>query len=457
MDFTSTNLKRALMISAIFFIFGGLALFTYFSFLHAVRISEEAVVKNHNTTSKQYLSFLKRLEFDKWKEESQLLLMQEICNEFNLNFNGFFFVIDRTGNVIVKPENVEKLPNHLNKRTFINLANNSEFNVSEIETPIVVNAKLKSDKVQHYVSFVPLSSDFFLMVHTDFDFVIDQIKNRYYPMGAIALIVAIITVTGLIFFTRRIFLDYEFELAKSNKAISKLYRKQARISDDRKQFLHILSHDLHNPFAGIISANDLYEHELAEIDEVMEMVKNSALQGLETIALVRQLLAIESDKLQLNIQSYNLVNLINESLAMLRQIFINKEINVDVKVDKEINILVDKTSFINSVLNNCLTNAFKFSFKGGTVTIDGENLENEFVLKVCDKGIGIPDDLAQKLFDINAKTSRVGTGGEKGTGFGMPLVKMLVNSYGGTINIDSSTEENESGTIISLTLKKPAL
>lgn len=80
-------------------------------------------------------------------------------------------------------------------------------------------------------------------------------------------------------------------------------------------------------------------------------------------------------------------------------------------------------------------------------------------ITITDNGIGIPEDILKKLFEIDSGTTRFGTHGEKGTGFGMPLVKKFVTAYGGNIEIWSK-EKNETsgehGTRITITLHKPA-
>jgi signal transduction histidine kinase len=74
-----------------------------------------------------------------------------------------------------------------------------------------------------------------------------------------------------------------------------------------------------------------------------------------------------------------------------------------------------------------------------------------------DEGIGIPGELLENIFNPGASTSRPGTAGEEGSGFGMPLVKQYMGYYGGSIMISSKSEEkfpDEHGTEIQLTLKK---
>ena len=82
---------------------------------------------------------------------------------------------------------------------------------------------------------------------------------------------------------------------------------------------------------------------------------------------------------------------------------------------------------------------------------------DEVALTITDSGIGIPPDLVANLFRFDVKTTRPGTLQEKGTGFGMPVVKKFVEYYGGRIEIESRTIEefpNDHGTSITIILRE---
>ena len=85
-------------------------------------------------------------------------------------------------------------------------------------------------------------------------------------------------------------------------------------------------------------------------------------------------------------------------------------------------------------------------------------MDKDFVVvSVTDTGIGIPDTLLKTLFESNAKTSRLGTSGEKGTGFGLPICKSYMDLYGGKIEVTSKTADefpDDHGTTFTLRLKR---
>ena len=113
--------------------------------------------------------------------------------------------------------------------------------------------------------------------------------------------------------------------------------------------------------------------------------------------------------------------------------------------DSELFVEGDKTALLHDVLANLVSNAIKFSPNHSKIEISTVELSNSRVkIGIRDYGIGIPEYLANVLFDSTAQTSRVGTNGESGTGFGLPLVKEYVNALGGEIRLCSSSEEQSS-------------
>jgi two-component system, sensor histidine kinase and response regulator len=128
-----------------------------------------------------------------------------------------------------------------------------------------------------------------------------------------------------------------------------------------------------------------------------------------------------------------------------------------IHVDSQTRVMVEKTSFINSVINNILTNAIKFSHPDSAIEINASIADKKVSVSFRDNGIGIPDGILKDLFDLDKATSRAGTQDESGTGWGMPLVKNFVEAYGGKITITSSEKDTgtrKRGTEVLLTLRK---
>ncbi len=226
-----------------------------------------------------------------------------------------------------------------------------------------------------------------------------------------------------------------------------------KASNERKELLHVLCHDLSNPFNGMISALNMIE-DYSMFEEFKEHLISAAQNGLDIIQLVRNMRALEDHKLELEV--INLSEAIGKSFFLLSERFSEKQIELEVNIDGYLNIIAEKASFINSVMNNIFTNALKFSYHHSKIIIDAMRAENYAEISIRDFGIGMSEKLLNDLFDVSKATSRAGTDGETGTGFGLPLIKKFINAYGGTIEIFSKQKKEhpqDHGTEIKLRLK----
>lgn len=229
-----------------------------------------------------------------------------------------------------------------------------------------------------------------------------------------------------------------------------------RQSEERKELLHILSHDLGQPILSVLAALKLVDKFPHFFEELTDQMKESMENGLEIISLVKEISVLEEQKINLELVSHNLLKLVQKTATMLDHNLKEKEIDLVLDIDSEINVFVEKRAFVNSVMNNLITNAIKFSFKNSKILIQAKKLGEETILIVKDSGIGMSEALMKDLFKFNKMTSRKGTSGESGTGFGMPLVKKFVTAFGGKIEVTSTEKLNgnpDHGTTIRLTLK----
>jgi len=220
-----------------------------------------------------------------------------------------------------------------------------------------------------------------------------------------------------------------------------------------KQLLHILCHDLQNPLANIQNIIHLSRTDQKLYTEMVPYAAASVENGLAIIELVRELRGLEEKKLELTLEPLPLGEMLEASERMLSQRISEKSIRLEKEIDNSCKVLAERTSFVNSVLNNILTNAIKFSQAGSSVRITAECRNEQVLLVVRDFGIGMPPKILDDLFSLNKSTSRYGTAGETGTGFGMPLVKNFVSAYGGAIEVHSRENGKDRGTEIRLILR----
>ena len=227
-----------------------------------------------------------------------------------------------------------------------------------------------------------------------------------------------------------------------------------RTANERKELLHILCHDLTNPIGFVAGVMDLNKDDPSMLEQMKEHIETSMRSSLDIINLVRMMMAIEEDKIDLTTSQFGLETMIRESIAMLDLKAKAKNISFDISIPENQQVMVERVSFVNSVINNILTNAIKFSDNGGKIKIIAREENTKVILNFKDNGIGMSENLLRDLFDIRKKTSRKGTAGEVGTGFGMPLMQKFIHAYGGEIHVSSKEKSatDDHGTEITLVL-----
>jgi signal transduction histidine kinase len=238
----------------------------------------------------------------------------------------------------------------------------------------------------------------------------------------------------------------------------KLLAVQGKKIDD---LVRVLFHDLANPLGrisiglNITKKNDNPDQTQRGID----IASQAAEAMIEITQNVRRMYAISKGKADMDLIPFSLVEGIKYVRKVCAEDLEKKKIIIDFDHERYLglHVLVEPVSFKNQVLCNLISNAIKFSGEGKIITITASKPHKDYVeICITDEGIGMPPKLLSQLFDINSKTSRTGTRGETGTGFGMHIMKSFMEMYEGEVSVESleKTEQNpKSGTTFKLLLK----
>ena len=221
-------------------------------------------------------------------------------------------------------------------------------------------------------------------------------------------------------------------------------------NEEQRELLHVLTHDLANTFMSIGAFSHFFE-DLSTRDSLqLENIRSSVRNGAEVIQMVRGLLGSTHT---LEMTSLDLQECLESSLLILHPLFDAKDQRISLAFPPGLCVKAERVSLLNSVLNNVLTNAIKFSYTGGEIQITAEDGGDRVLLHVQDFGIGIRAEDLDDLFHVHKNSSRKGTCEEKGTGFGMPLIQRFMDAYGGSVSIRSKDQErypDEHGTTVTL-------
>lgn len=209
--------------------------------------------------------------------------------------------------------------------------------------------------------------------------------------------------------------------------------------------VRVITHDLSTPVSVIIASADL-ELRRAQpsisLQKNLERIARASKQQSNLINHVRDMIAVASGKKELELKPVCLNTALEEAMASLSEMAEQKKIRMELKKpDRELYADADPTALVQTVLDNFLSNAIKFSEEGSVVRLVLQENADKVEIKIIDSGIGIPSDLVDHLFDPDHSTSRPGTAREVGTGFGLPLAKVYIEQFHGHVRVESNIEK----------------
>ena len=212
----------------------------------------------------------------------------------------------------------------------------------------------------------------------------------------------------------------------------------------KTEFLFNMSHDLRTPMNAIIGYTELARRENVTESEMRRYIRKIDSSSLHLLALINDILEmsrIESGKMQLDPAPADLVATMEEAQELFETQMTEKDITftVDCSDVKDRWVLCDKNRF-NRILLNLLSNAYKFTQKGGTVSAemketgcDGEKADYE--IRVKDNGIGMSREFASKIFTPFERERTSTVSGIQGTGLGLSITKSIVDLMDGSIDV----------------------
>ncbi|UYL09359.1 HAMP domain-containing histidine kinase [Bdellovibrio sp. SKB1291214] len=226
--------------------------------------------------------------------------------------------------------------------------------------------------------------------------------------------------------------------------------------NDVENLLRVLLHDIANTLSSMTLQLIRAKEEQSVTGQELEKMERAVQEINNLLNQVRHLKSVKDGKAKLPLRPMSLAKIINDIYENAESMSAPKGIKLSLEMSRDKMLVnAEKTILGNVVLLNIISNAVKFSHPGGRIDIRAVTDERHVLIIVQDYGVGIPQDILNNLFDVGSQTSRPGTQGEKGTGYGMPLVKEYIQMLGGSIEVTSAemtTESQPQGTKVTLRL-----
>ena len=211
---------------------------------------------------------------------------------------------------------------------------------------------------------------------------------------------------------------------------------------EKDKFFSIIAHDLRGPLSAFVGATQILTEEIQsmtmeEIKEITLAMKTSADNIYSLLENLLEWSRLRQGRLDFLPENLNLKEKVEDCVNVLSEYARKKEIDISISIRDTIMIKVDNHMF-DSVIRNLVSNAVKFTPSGGKVNITADLTNDHYIeVRISDSGIGMTQELKNKLFLLNEKTSRPGTRGEASTGLGLLLCKEFIEKNGGKIRVES--------------------
>ena len=224
----------------------------------------------------------------------------------------------------------------------------------------------------------------------------------------------------------------------------KLARNEAERANRLKdEFLATISHELRNPLNAILGwAHMMRLGKLtpANVERAVETIYRNAKSQAQLVADLLDVSRIISGKLRLDVRTVDLLNIVNAAIDSIRPAVDAKGIRLQTILDPAAGPISGDADRLQQIVWNLLTNAVKFTPKGGRIQVRVQRVDSQVEIVVSDSGVGISKEFLPYVFDrfrqADASTTRI----HGGLGLGLSIVHQLVDLHGGSVSVQSEGE-----------------
>ncbi|MDH4138552.1 MAG: ATP-binding protein, partial [Anaerolineae bacterium] len=230
--------------------------------------------------------------------------------------------------------------------------------------------------------------------------------------------------------------------------------REAEIDRMKSEFLAIAAHELRAPMTSIKGYSDMLLLGLAggyseRQKQFLDTIKANVNRVMEMVNEFSEISHLETGAFKLEAKPLHLDKLVSEVAVSLRPQIEAKEINLTLEVLPDLpEVWGDRTRIIQ-VLTNLVTNAYKYTPKGGRIAIKAQEVDDSLQVDVADTGIGITPQDQERLFTRFFRADHPEVRRVTGTGLGLSITKSIVELHGGRIWVKSQLGE---GSTFSFTL-----
>ena len=237
------------------------------------------------------------------------------------------------------------------------------------------------------------------------------------------------------------------ELQQAKQAAEEAFQVAQEANRSKSSFLANMSHDIRTPMNAIIGITSLIRYDAGDKGKVIEYADKIDTSSQHLLGIINDVLdmsKIEAGKTVFKYSDFSIVDFIQELDAILHsQIYEKQQTFTITKENIRHEWVNGDQVHLMQIFSNLLSNAIKYTQEGGEIQLLAEECESnssvyaKYRFLVSDNGMGMPVDFQNTIFDAFTRAENSMTNKIQGTGLGMAITKNLVDSMGGTIDVES--------------------
>ncbi len=207
----------------------------------------------------------------------------------------------------------------------------------------------------------------------------------------------------------------------------------------RDMYFSIIAHDLRGPIGSFAGLTEMMNTSSLDKESEKEIISELAKLSKSTFELLENLLIwarSQRGDVALNLTQINLSTLVEIVLSPLKTLAQQKNILLINEVKDGTTVFADSEA-LSLIIRNIVSNSIKFTKSGGRVLVSSKKRDNLMEISIIDNGIGMPKEVADRLFTSDGYQTRRGTDNEKGSGLGLMMSSEFVKRMGGEIKVES--------------------
>lgn len=231
------------------------------------------------------------------------------------------------------------------------------------------------------------------------------------------------------------------ELKTKNEQLEKALSREKEVNEFKSRIVTTISHEFRTPMTTIMSSTEIMERLIHKNESKEKVYRHTNLikqSVVELVGLLNDVLLVEkfdSGKYEVNLETFDLGDYFSE-LTFKTEIGIGKSHKFIADISKELGSCKTDKKLLGHIVNNLLTNAFKYSDEKSTVKLKVSKNKSWILIDVEDKGMGMNEETVSMIFDSFYRANNVTN--IEGTGMGLSILSNSIKLLNGEINVNSS-------------------